>query len=108
MGLYLLVGYKKKPTARHTYFGKYRDYARRGVDAILTKIRLFGMESYKMLFIQKGVVIFILLAVFVPRLVFVSSVLPQTQAEAAAEKIIMSIEGEITEDTYARLQEMAR
>lgn len=106
MGLYLLVGYKKKPTARHIYFGKYMDYARRGVDAILTKIRLFGMESYKMLFIQKGVVIFILLAVFVPRLVFVSSVLPQTQAEAAAEKIIMSIEGEITEDTYARLQEM--
>lgn len=47
-----------------------------------------------------------MLAVLVPELVFVSSVLPKTQEEAAAEKIIMSLEGGITDETYAKLQEM--
>ena len=64
------------------------------------------MECYKVLFIQKGVVILLLLAILVPELVFVSSVLPKTQEEAVAEKIIMSLEGEITDETYAKLQEM--
>ena len=106
VGLYLLVGYKKKPMATHNYLGKYVYFANRGIDAALTKLHLFGMECYKVLFIQKGVVILLLFAVLVPELVFVSSVLPKTQEEAAAEKIIMSLEGEITDETYAKLQEM--
>ena len=106
VGLYLLVGYKKKPMATHNYLGKYVYFTNRGIDAALTKLHLFGMECYKVLFIQKGVVILLLLAILVPELVFVSSVLPKTQEEAVAEKIIMSLEGEITDETYAKLQEM--
>lgn len=106
VGLYLFVGYQKKPMETHSYFGKYVYFANRGIDAVLSKLRLFGMECYKVLFIQKGVVILLLLAVLVPELVFVSSVLPKTQEEAAAEKIIMSLEGEITDETYTKLQEM--
>ena len=106
IGVYLLVGHKKKPMATHDYFGKYVYSANRVIDAVLTKIRLFGMECYKVLFIQKGIVIVVLLAALIPELVFISSVLPGTKAQAAAEKIMLSLQGEITEETYTELQKL--
>lgn len=106
IGVYLLVGYKKKPMATHNYFWKFAYFTNRRIDTFLRKLRLFGMECYKVLFVQKGIIVLLLLALLIPNLTFVSSVLTKTQEEAAAEKIIINIEGEITDDTYAIIQEI--
>lgn len=106
IGCYLLVGYRKKPMATHDYFGKYLYAVNRWTDKVFVKTHLLGMESYKVLFLQKGLLALIILAFVIPNLDFVASVLPQSQAEAQAEKIILSLEGELSDDTYTALDEL--
>lgn len=105
---YLLVGYMKKPMATHDYLEKYLDEFNRWTDKAFAKTHLLGMESHKVLTLQKGLLVLIILALVIPKLDFVASVLPQSQAEAQAENIILSLEGELSDDTYAALEELQR
>ncbi len=103
---YLFVGHRKKPMAARAYFEKYTYALNRVSDTWIAKLRLAGMECHKVLIIQKGAVVLLLLLLLVPQIEFVSSSLPTSKEEAAAEKIILQLEGAVTEETYAQVDEI--
>lgn len=93
----------KKPAAGKDLLGRVAYGINTVTDAGLRHLRLFGMELHKTLWIQKGVVIMALFVYLAVGLSFTANVPIYNPAEVAAQQYTIELMGEITGDTFARI-----
>lgn len=94
---------KKKPAGGKDLLGKIA-YRIRGVtEKVLCRLGLLGTEAYKTLWIQKGVVIFALFVYVVFKLPFSANIPLYSAAESAEQKYIGELSGEITDETFSKI-----
>lgn len=99
----ILIHCRKKPTAGKNLLGRVAYGINTVTDTGLRHLGLFGMELYKTLWIQKGIVItalFVHLAVGLP---FTANIPIYNPSEVAARQYTIELMGEITDDTFARI-----
>lgn len=94
---------KKKPAGGKDVLGKIA-YCIRGItDKVLCRFGLLGTEIYKTLWIQKGIVIFVLFVYTVFKLSFSANIPLYSAAEIAEQKYISELSGEITDETFSKI-----
>lgn len=94
---------KKKPAVGKDILGKIA-YCIRGItDKVLCRFGLLGTEAYKTLWIQKGIVIFALFVYLVFKLPFSANIPLYSAAEVAEQKYISELSGEITDETFSKI-----
>lgn len=94
---------RKKPAAGRDLLGKAAYGINSVTDRILRRLRLFGMELYKTLWIQRGAVIAALLVYAVFGLSYAVKLPVTSFAEQAAKRYTAEFAGEITDETLARM-----
>lgn len=94
---------KKKPAGVKDILGKIAYYIRGITDKVLCRFRLLGTEAYKTLWIQKGIVIFALFVYVVFKLPFSANIPLYSAAEVAEQKYISELSGEITDETFSKI-----
>lgn len=99
----ILIHCRKKPAAGKDLLGRVAYGINTVTDTGLRHLRLFGMELHKTLWIQKGVVIMALFVYCAVGLSFTADVSISNPAEKAAQQYTTQLEGEITEETLARI-----
>lgn len=99
----ILIHCYKKPAAGKDLLGGVAYGINSITDKGLRRLRLFGIEMYKMLWIQKGVVILALFIYLAVGLSFTANISIYNPAEKAAQQYTSQLTGEITEDTLARI-----
>lgn len=100
---------KKKPVGGKDFWGKIAYRVRSITDKVLRRLGILGMEAYKVVWIQKGVVIFALFIYVVCGLSFSANIPLYSAAEIAEQKYIEELSGEITDDTFFKIDSiMAR
>lgn len=99
----IFVHCRKKPAAGNDPLERIAYAINRVTDRGLCHLRLLGMELYKTLWVQKGVVIMALLVYLAAGLTFAADGPVLTAAESAAQRYTIELAGEITEDTFARM-----
>lgn len=105
----ILIYCKKRPTGRKDLSGRIAYRIRSIADKVLRRLGIFGMETYKVLWIQKGVIIFALFIYVVSGLSFSANIPLYSAAEIAEQKYIGELSGEITDDTFFEIDSiMAR
>lgn len=75
-------------------------------DWLLRQFYMLGMEIYKALFIQKGIIIMALFIYVVFGLSFTVTIPVTDSTELATRQYTAELEGEITEDTLQRMEEI--
>lgn len=94
---------KKKPAGGKDVLGKIA-YCIRGItDKVLCRFGLLGTEIYKTLWIQKGIVICVLFVYTVFKLSFSANIPLYSAAEIAEQKYISELSGEITDETFSKI-----
>lgn len=94
---------KKKPAGGKDILGKIA-YCIRGItDKVLCRFGLLGTEAYKTLWIQKGIAIFALFVYMVFELSFSVNIPLNSAAEVAEQKYIGELSGEITDETFTKI-----
>ena len=93
----------KKPAAGRDLLGRVAYGINSVTDKFLRRLHLFGMELHKTLWIQKGVVIAALLVYVVFGLSYTVSIPVMSSAEQAAKQYTAQFAGEITDDTFSRM-----
>ena len=93
----------KKPAAGRDLLGRVAYKLNSVTDKFLRRLHLFGMELHKTLWIQKGVVIAALLVYVVFGLSYTVSIPVMSSAEQAARQYTAQFAGEITDDTFSRM-----
>lgn len=94
---------KKKPVGGKDFWGKIAYRIRSITDKVLRRFGLLGMEAYKVLWVQKGVVIFALFIYVICGLSFSANIPLYSAAEIAEQKYIGELSGEITDDTFLKI-----
>ena len=93
----------KKPAAGRDLLGRVAYKLNSVTDKFLRRLHLFGMELHKTLWIQKGIVIVVLLIYVVFGLSYTVSIPVMSSAEQAARQYTTQFAGEITDGTFARM-----
>ena len=94
---------KKKPAGGKDILGKVVYCVRAITDKALCRFGLLGTEMYKTLWIQKGIVIIALFVYAVFGLSFSANIPLNSAAEVAEQKYIIELSGEITDETFSRI-----
>lgn len=94
---------KKKPAGGKDVLGKIAYRIRGMTDKVLCRLGLLGTEAYKTLWIQKGIVIFALFVYAVFKLPFSANIPLYSAAEVAEQKYISELSGEITDETFSKI-----
>ena len=93
----------KKPSAGKDLLGRVAYRLNSITDSILRRLHLSGMEIYKTVWLQKGLVIILLFAYLASGLSFTVSIPVSTAEESAARQYTAALEGEITNATFAEI-----
>lgn len=93
----------KKPAAGKDLLGRVAYGVNSVTDKGLRRLGLFGMELYKEMWLQKGVVILALFLYLAIGLSFTVTIPVSTATESAARQYTAELEGEISGDTFARM-----
>lgn len=93
----------KKPSAGKDLLGRVAYRLNSITDRILRRLHLSGMEIYKTLWLQKGLMIILLFAYLVSGLSFTVSIPVSIAEESAARQYAAALEGEITDATFAEI-----
>ena len=96
----------KKPAAGKDLLGRIAYRLNSLTDKGLRHLRLLGMELHKTLFIQKGFVVIILFVYLAAGLPFTATVPVNSASEAAARQYTAKLEGEISDSTFQRMDEI--
>ena len=99
----ILIHCFKKPAAGKDLLGRVAYGINTVTDMGLRHFRLFGMELHKTLWIQKGVVITALFVYLAVGLSFTVNIPMFNPTEMAAQQYIAELAGEITDDTFVRM-----
>lgn len=99
----VLIHCKKKFADGKDFLGKIAYCISSVTDKLLQHFGLVGMEAYKVLWIQKGAVVFALLVYAVFKLPFSANIPLYSAAEIAEQKYIGELSGEITDDTFYKI-----
>lgn len=94
---------RKKPAAGKDLLGCVAYGVNSITDRVLWHLRLFGMELHKTLWIQKGVAITALFVYLAFGLSFAIDIPAAPPAESATRRYTTELAGEITEDTFDRI-----
>ena len=94
----------KKPAAGKDLFGRFAVKLNSITDRFLGRLRLFGFEAYKTIWIQKGIIVIALLVYLAMQLSYTAPVPVGNAAEGAARQYTAELAGEITEDTLNRIE----
>lgn len=97
---------RKKPAAGKDLLGRFVYGINRMADWFLRRFRLLGMELHKTLMIQKGILIVLLFLYLASGLSFTVTIPVENSTDAAARQYMSELEGEITEDTLQRIDEV--
>lgn len=102
----ILIHCCKKPMTEKDLLGR----AAYGINSVTDKglrhLRLFGMELHKTLWIQKDIVILALFVYLAVGLSFTANITIYNPAEVAARQYTTELAGEITDDTFARINDI--
>ena len=101
----IAVHCRKKPAAGRDLLGRAAYGINRATDKFLRRLGLLGMELHKTLWIQKGVVIAALLIYVAAGLNYTVNIPVTSAEEQAARAYTAEFAGEITDDTFARMDE---
>ena len=93
----------KKPAAGRDLLGRVAYGLNSVTDKVLQPLHLFGMELHKTLWIQKGVVIAALLIYVAFGLTYTVKIPITSSEEQAARQYTAEYAGEVTDDTFARI-----
>ncbi len=99
----IFVQCRKKPAAGRDRLGRAAYRINRAADRLLRRLRLLGMELYKTLWLQKGVVIAALLVYTAAGLTYVVKIPVASAEEQTAREYTARFAGEITDGTFARM-----
>lgn len=99
----IIIHCYKKPAAGKDLLGRIAYEINSVTDKGLRHLRLFGMELYKALWIQKGIVITALFVYLVVGLSFSANIPVYNPAEITAQQYTAELAGEITDDTFTRI-----
>ena len=99
----VLIHCHKKPAAGTSLLGRIAYGINTVTDMGLRHLRLFGMELYKTLWLQKGIVVAALLVYLVTGTSFTAKIPIYNPAEVAAQQYTEELAGEITDDTFIRI-----
>ena len=99
----VLIHCRKKPASGKDPLGRVAYIINSIADKGLRHLRLFGMEIHKTLWIQKGIIIIALFVYVAVGLSFTANIPVSNPAEVAARQYIAELAGEITDDTFARI-----
>lgn len=94
---------KKKLAGGKDVLGKIAYCIRAITDKALCRFGLLGTEIYKTLWIQKGVIVFALFVYAVFKLSFSANIPLYSAAEVAEQKYIGVLSGEITDETFSKI-----
>lgn len=98
------VNFCKKPAAGKDLFGRFAVKLNSITDRFLGRLRLFGFEVYKTIWIQKGIIVIALLVYLAMQLSYTAHVPVSNAAEGAARQYTAELAGGITEDTLNRIE----
>ena len=99
----ILIHCRKKPASGKDILERVAYIINSVADKGLRHLRLFGMEIHKTLWIQKGVIIIALFVYVAVGLSFAANIPVSNPAEIAARQYIAKLAGEITDETFARI-----
>ncbi len=102
----ILVHCRKNPAAGKDLLGHIGYGLNTVTDMGLHHLGLFGMELYKTLWIQKGIVIMALFVYLAVGLPFTANIPIYHPAEVAKQQYTTELMGEISDDTFARINAM--
>lgn len=98
----LLLAERKKPVSRHNSLLVLFDRLRIPFSKAVGRLRLLGMELYKLLWLQKGLLVLLAMALF--SFAFLEAPPPDTQLyDTELAGLSASMQGPITEDTLAEI-----
>lgn len=75
-------------------------------DRCLFGLRMFGMELFKTLWLQKGVVVVIIFIYVASNLSFIASIPVSSAVESAVRQYTVELEGEITNQTFTQINQI--
>lgn len=99
----ILIHCRKKPAAGKDLLGRVAYGINTVTDTGLRHLGPLGMELYKTLWIQKGIVIMALFVYLAVGISFTANIPIYNPSEVAARQYIIELMGEITDDTFARI-----
>ena len=99
----IVINCCKKPAAGKDLFGRFAMKLNSITDRFLGRLRLFGFEAYKTIWIHKGMIVIALLIYLAMQLSYTAPVPVSNAAEGAARQYTAELAGEITEDTFNRI-----
>ena len=99
----IIIQCYKQPSAGKDLLGRVAYRLNSITDRILRRLHLSGMEIYKTVWLQKGLVIILLFAYLVSGLSFTVSIPVSTAEESATRQYTAALEGEITDATFAEI-----
>lgn len=100
----ITINCRKKPAAGKDPLGRFAMKLNGVTDRLLGRLRLFGFEAYKTIWIQKGIIVIALLVYLAMQLSYTAPVPVSNAAEGAARQYTAELAGEITEDTLNRIE----
>lgn len=99
----IIIHCRKKPAAGKDILVRMAYGLNSLSDKILRHFHLFGMELYKTIFIQKGLVILLLFFYLVTGLTFSVKIPVSNATEAASREYTTQLAGEITDKTFGQM-----
>lgn len=100
----IVINCGKKPAAGKDTLGRFAMKLNGITDRFLGRLRLFGFEAYKSVWIQKGIIVIALLVYLALGLSYTASVPVSNAAEGTARQYTAELAGEITEDTLISIE----
>lgn len=99
----VVIHCQKKPANSKDVFERFSYGLNKSTDTLLCRLHLLGFEGYKTVWIQKGVIIIILFLYLLHGLSFTAPVPVSNAVDSAARQYTAELAGEITENTFARI-----
>ena len=97
---------RKKPSTGKDLLGRVAYRLNRISDRLLRGLHLSGMEIFKTVWLQKGLVIILLFFYLAAGLSFTVTIPVSTAEESAARQYTAALQGEITDTTFAEIDRM--
>lgn len=107
VGVCITIHCHKRPASGRILLGHFAYGINRITDGFLRRFHLLGMELYKTLFIQKGILLIILFFYCVPGLIFTVNIPVGGSKEAAARAYTAQLSGPITADTMQQIRDIS-
>lgn len=102
----LLVQVYKRPAAGKNLLERIAYFLNRFSDLLLKKLHLLGMELYKILFLQKGFVVFLLFLYLACGLSHTVTIRVTSEQEAYEKQFVSELSGEIQADTFTKIEKL--